>query len=215
MQMDLRVALLCLGGLASACSGGGGGGGAEGAKGPAGNLAPSISGTPPAVAVVGEFYSFTPAAQDPEGRAVSFAIRNKPPWATFRRSDGRISGTPEPSQIGSHIEIEITASDGSAEATLPAFSIDVFGRGDGSATLSWHPPTHNEDGSALEGLTGYRIHFGRHKRNLNRTIVLDNPGLTRYVIEGLTPAHWHFAMTSVDRDGVESSRSKTVSKRIG
>ncbi len=214
MQMELRAALLCLGLCVSACSGGGGGG-LDGGKGAVGNLAPSISGTPPAVAVVGEFYSFTPAAQDPEGRPVSFTIRNKPPWAKFRHSDGRISGTPEPSQIGSHIEIEIAASDGSMAAALPVFTIDVFGRGDGSATLSWHPPTQNEDGSSLTGLTGYRIHFGRHKRNLNRTIVLDNPGLTRYMIEGLTPAHWHFAMTSVNREGVESSRSRTVSKKIG
>ena len=44
--------------------------------------------------------------------------------------------------------------------------------------------------------------------------MLDNPGLTRYVIENLTPARWHFAMTSVNQDGVESPRTDTASKTI-
>jgi hypothetical protein len=165
------------------------------------------------VAVAGEFYSFTPTARDPEGRALTFSIQYKPPWATFRPSDGGLSGTPGPGQIGSHVEIAISASDGHSTAALPAFTVNVIGAGDGSATLSWYPPTQNEDGSALTNLSGYRIYYGRRKHDLDNTVVLDNPGLTRYVVEGLTPARWYFAMTSVSRDG-ESSRSKVVSKKV-
>jgi hypothetical protein len=163
--------------------------------------------------LAGESYHFTPTARDPEGHALTFSIRNKPPWASFRASDGRLSGTPAPDEIGSYIEIEISASDGQSVATLPAFTIDVVGAGDGSATLSWNPPTRNEDGSVLTDLSGYRIYYGRHKHDLDRTIVLDNPGLTRYVVEGLTPAHWYFAMTSVSRAG-EGSRSQVISKKV-
>ncbi len=45
--------------------------------------------------------------------------------------------------------------------------------------------------------------------------MLNNPGLTRYVVENLTPARWHFEMTSVNSDGVESQRTEASSKTIG
>lgn len=213
MQMDLRMALVCVGSLAAACSGGSGSGFRSGDS--TGNDPPVISGTPPAEAVVGEFYSFTPSAHDPEGRTLTFGIQYKPPWAEFDAKNGRLSGTPGPGQVGSHIEIAISASDGQSEVSLPAFAINVIGRGDGSATLSWYPPTENADGSVLTDLSGYRIYFGRHPRDLDNVLVLDNPGLSRYVVEGLTPRRWFFAMTSVNRDGIESSRSKVVSKKVG
>jgi hypothetical protein len=46
-------------------------------------------------------------------------------------------------------------------------------------------------------------------------IVLNNPGLMRYVVENLSPATWHFAMTSFNRRGRESRRSATVSRNVG
>ena len=84
----------------------------------------------------------------------------------------------------------------------------------GLVTLSWMPPTQNEDGSALHDLAGYRVYAGTSPDSLSRVIVLNNPGLTRYVVEYLTPAIWHFAMTSFNRDGLEGPRSAIVSKRI-
>jgi len=84
----------------------------------------------------------------------------------------------------------------------------------GSATLSWYPPTANADGSALGNLAGYRIYYGTSAQRLNRTIVIDNPGLTRYVVENLSSSKWHFAMTSYNADGKESERSVTVSKKV-
>jgi hypothetical protein len=211
MQKDLRAALVCLGGLAAACSGGGGGGTSDGAF---GNRPPVITGQPSNVAIVGETYSFTPNAHDPEGRPLKFTIRNRPPWAHFRKSDGRLWGRPGPDQLGTYVEIVISASDGESKSRLAAFEVDVVGRGEGSATLSWYPPTDNADGTPLTDLTGYRIYYGRHKRRLDRTIDLDNPGLTRYLVEGLPPGRWYFAMTSFNRKGVESRRSEVVSKRV-
>ena len=84
----------------------------------------------------------------------------------------------------------------------------------GAATLSWNPPTQNADGSQLGNLAGYRIYYGKRATRLDRYVDIDNPGLTRYMVENLAPARWHFAMTSVNLQGIESQRTKTVSKRV-
>lgn len=84
----------------------------------------------------------------------------------------------------------------------------------GSATLSWYPPTQNADGSTMSNLAGYRIYYGKSAKRLDQTIVIDNPGLTRYVVENLVPAKWYFTMTAVNASGKESERARPVSKKI-
>jgi hypothetical protein len=86
-------------------------------------MPPTISGTPPASLAVGQAYGFTPTASDPEGKPLTFAIANKPAWAAFSTSTGRLSGTP--TSAGTHTNIAIAVSDGTATATLAAFSITV------------------------------------------------------------------------------------------
>jgi hypothetical protein len=179
------------------------------------NRAPTISGAPTATVVEGEFYEFVPTAADPDGDTLEFSIARKPAWATFNRSTGRLSGTPNAEDVGNFTNIVITVTDGSASASLANFDITVDAIALGTATLSWNPPTENTDGTALLDLAGYRIYYGRNEGQLNRTIVINNPGLTRYVVENLAQANWYFAMTSVNTDGVESRRSSTVSKKIG
>jgi hypothetical protein len=178
------------------------------------NKAPTISGTPPPSVIKGEFYEFIPAAADPDGDTLQFTIARKPRWATFDGSTGRLSGTPEGEDVGNFTNIAISVSDGRATAALNAFDITVDQIALGAATLSWNPPSENVDGSTLTDLTGYRIYYGRSAEQLTRTVVLDNPGLTRYLVENLAPANWYFAMTSVNANGVESRRSPTVSKTI-
>ena len=85
----------------------------------------------------------------------------------------------------------------------------------GSVTVSWLAPAANTDGSALTNLRGYRIYYGRGASALDQAVVIDTTGLTRYVIEGLPPATWYFAMTSVNSQGVESARSVVASKQVG
>jgi hypothetical protein len=182
---------------------------------PAMNQAPTISGTPTRTVIEGEFYEFMPSASDVDGDTLEFAISRKPSWATFDRGTGRLFGTPGADEVGSFTNVAITVSDGQATAALAAFDITVDAIAMGSATLSWNPPTQNEDGTALTDLAGYRIYYGRDANQLGRMIAVDNPGLTRYVVENLAPARWHFTMTSVNSDGTESSRSPTVSKTIG
>jgi hypothetical protein len=168
-----------------------------------------------ATVIEGEFYEFVPSAADADGDALEFSITRKPAWASFDRASGRLSGTPAADDVGNFTNIAITVSDGDATAALGNFDITVDAIALGAATLSWNPPIENTDGTALMDLAGYRIYYGRSQDQLTRSVVIDNPGLTRYVIENLAQANWFFAMTSVNSDGVESRRSPTVSKTIG
>jgi hypothetical protein len=178
------------------------------------NRAPTISGSPPAAVVQNAAYSFAPTAVDPDGNALSFAISNKPSWATFSTSTGQLSGTPSAAQVGTYPNIVISVSDGSVTASLTSFSIQVVGTATGSATLMWTPPTQNTDGSPLTNLVGYKVYWGTSQGNLNNSATLNNPGIASYVVEQLTPATWYFSLTAVNGAGVESSFSNTASKRV-
>jgi len=93
------------------------------------NTPPTISGIPPAEAVAGQPYLFSPEADDPDsasGQQLRFAIANKPSWLTFDAITGRLSGTPTAGQAGLYEKIMIAVTDGvSPPATLPPFSIRV------------------------------------------------------------------------------------------
>ncbi len=182
---------------------------------PTTNMAPTISGTPPTSLVAGEFFEFIPTAEDADGDPLRFSVYHKPNWASFDQQTGRLWGTPEASDVGTFSGITIAAWDGLVTTSLDPFSITVDELALGSATLSWNPPTQNSDGSALNDLAGYKIYYGRDADSLGRTVVINNPGLTRYVIENLSADQWYFTMTSVNSDGVESGRSALVRKSIG
>jgi len=89
------------------------------------NRSPIISGSPPVSVVAGQYYSFKPKASDPEGKALRFSIVNRPAWASFNFSTGRLFGTPGAKHVGQYIDIRIGVSDGRKRASLPAFAIDV------------------------------------------------------------------------------------------
>jgi len=178
------------------------------------NNAPTITGSPPSSILQGQAYEYTPTASDADGDTLNFTVTRKPAWASFDRATGRLSGTPNSAAVGSYTNIGISVSDGRATAALANFSITVNQIGEGSATLSWTPPTANADGSTLTNLAGYHIYYGANRNVLNRSVALNNPGLTRYAVENLPRARWYFAMTSVNSRGVESRRSALVSKAI-
>lgn len=181
------------------------------------NTPPTISGTPPTTVVAGTAYTFTPTAADADGNPLTFSVQNLPSWATFSASTGRISGTPTASQVGTYSNIVISVSDGTASASLPAFAITVSAASSGttgSATLSWLPPTENEDGSALTNLAGYRIYYGTSAGALTTVITVSNPGVTRYVIENLSSGTWYFGIRAFTSSGAESAMSAIASKTI-
>jgi hypothetical protein len=178
------------------------------------NSAPTISGAPPTSVTAGQAYSFRPTASDPDGQTLTFSIANKPVWANFSTTNGTLSGTPTSSQVGTYSNIVITASDGSLSASLPAFSITVADVQNGSATLSWTPPTLNEDGTPLTNLKGYRIYYGTNSSSLGTMLDIPNPGVTSAVVENLSPATWYFAVKAYNTSNVESSLSNIASKAI-
>lgn len=180
------------------------------------NRAPVLSGTPATSVTAGSTYTFRPTGSDPEGRALTWSIANRPAWATFSTTSGVLSGTPTASNVGTYSNIVISASDGTNRTSLPAFNIAVVSAGSstGSATLSWTPPTQNTNGTALTNLAGYRIYYGTSPSSLTRTVQLSSAGLTRYVVSDLSAATWYFSIRAYTSTGGESASSSTVSKIV-
>ncbi len=181
---------------------------------PPSTSAPTISGSPATSVRVGSAYSFTPTARDPNGDRLTFSISNRPSWASFSTSTGRLSGTPTSAQVGTYSNIVIRVSDGRTTVSLPAFNIAVTDVSAGSATLTWTPPTRNADGSTLSNLAGYRIVYGTSPTSLNRTMEVRNPGISTYVVENLSPATYYFAVRAFTSTGTESANSNVASKVV-
>ncbi len=180
----------------------------------AANRAPVISGSPATQVVAGSGYSFTPTASDLDDQTLTFSVDGAPTWSTFNPGTGELSGTPGAGQVGLTEGIVITVSDGTAYASLPAFSLAVVQAATGSATVSWLPPTERTDGSALTNLDGYHIKYGTSPTALNQTITLNGAGLTSYTVEGLTPGNWYFGLIAFDTADVQSATSNIGSKTI-
>jgi len=178
------------------------------------NRAPTISGTPSTSVSVGALFSFQPTASDPDGNTLTFSITNKPAWATFSTSTGLLSGTPVAANVGSTTGIVITVSDGTATASLAAFSLAVVQVATGSATVSWTAPTTNTDGTALTNLSGFRVAYGQSSTNLSQSASVTNASISTYTINNLTAGQWFFAVYAVNSSGVESDVSNVASKTI-
>jgi len=188
--------------------GGSGSGGGTG-----GGAAPTIGGTPSSSISQDVTYSFAPTASDPEGDDLTFSIANKPDWAGFDTRTGVLSGTPGAGDVGDHPGIRVTVTDSVSEASLPAFTITVVGTATGSAMLSWTAPTQNEDGSTLDDLAGYRIHYGTSPGNYPNKVNIGS-GVTSYMVENLTPQTWYFVVTAFDTSLNHSEFSNTGSKTV-
>ena len=178
------------------------------------NRAPVISGTPGTSVVQGTAYSFQPTASDPDGDPLTFSIANRPSWATFSTTTGRLQGTPTASNVGAFNNIVISVSDGKTTTSRAAFNVTVLAVASGSATLSWTPPTTNTNGSPLTNLAGYRVHWGTAAGSYTNSVTLNNPGLTSYVVENLAPGTYYFVVSARNSSGVESAMSNSGSKTI-
>lgn len=204
--------------LLTGCGGGGGDDSSSNANPPTSstNAAPTMTGTPGSTAVVGQAYSFQPAATDADGDTLTYTVANLPSWASFDAQTGRITGTPTAAHVGSYANITVTVSDGQANASVGPFTITVsdVANASGSATLSWTPPTQNSDGTTLGNLSGYRVMYGRTSSNLDQTVNVDNASINRYVVENLSSGTWYFAVVAVNSAGVTSQLSNTASKTV-
>ena len=109
----------------------------------------------------------------------------------------------------------ISVSDGTNSVALPAFSIAANSVTLGSATLSWVAPTQNTDGSALTNLAGYRVLYGKTRGGpYESSVYINNPSVTRYVVEGLVPGTYYFVVTARNSAGVESGYSGEATRTL-
>src|SRR5690348_9057208 len=126
---------------------------------------PTISGTPAASIVAGNYYAFTPKASGPAGYKLTYSISGQPVWAGFNRLSGQLLGTPTAANVGKYSNIIIKVSDGVAAASLPAFSITVTAPSRLAPTISGTPATTVIAGShysftpKASGPTGYPLTF--------------------------------------------------------
>ena len=178
------------------------------------NISPTISGNPQPAVMMGDNYSFTPTASDPDGDTLTFTVQNLPSWASFDSANGSMIGHPSLGDVGLYSQIIITTSDGTDTASLSAFSVEVSQAALGSMTLSWTPPTQNTDGTALTDLAGYRIYFGLSQGNYPNRINIDTAGLSTYVVDNLIPDTYYVVATSVNTMGVESVYSNVAIKTV-
>jgi hypothetical protein len=178
------------------------------------NRPPVISGVPlPSVSVLLP-YVFQPTASDPDGDTLTFSIQNRPAWATFSTSTGRLSGTPGLADIALFEDITISVSDGTSTTSLPTFSLNVLQVALGSATVNWTPPTENTDGSALTDLAGFRIAYGLSPNDLSQSVLVNNPGATSYTVSNLAVGRWYFAVYAVNSRGLESDISNIADREL-
>jgi hypothetical protein len=132
----------------------------------------TISGTPASTAAVGSAYSFTPTVKDSlTGRTLAFNIVQKPSWATFSGTTGKLSGTPTAANVGKYANIGIAVNDGINAAVLTSFSITVQAATGGTTptsgiTISGTPASTVAVGSAYsftptvkDSLTGRTLAF--------------------------------------------------------
>jgi hypothetical protein len=175
---------------------------------------PTISGNPLTSVNVGSPYSFTPTASDPSGKTLTFSIQNQPAWASFNPANGALTGTPGAANAGTYSNIVISVSNGSASASLPAFSISVNQVSNGSAALTWTPVSQNTNGSVLTDLAGYRVHYGTSPNGMGTVVVLANPSLTNYLVTNLSSGTWYFGITAYTTTGIESSLSNVGQKTV-
>jgi tetrahydromethanopterin S-methyltransferase subunit B len=173
------------------------------------NAPPTISGTPTTSIAAGAAYTFTPTAADANGDPLTFTIQNKPAWATFTTTNGRLSGT---AVAGTYANIIISVSDGVSTTALAALTITVTTTG--SATLNWTAPNTNTDGSALTDLAGFKIYYGNSSSALNQTVTVPGAGANTSTIPGLTSGTYYFAMTAYSTANIESSITNPVSMTV-
>jgi len=182
----------------------------------AANTAPTISGSPVGSVVAGNSYSFQPTATDADGDALSFSITNKPVWASFDATSGRLSGTPDNGDAGTYSGVQISVSDGSETASLAAFSITVEAAQAevGGFTLNWTAPTTRADGAplSLADIDGYHIYLGNSPGNYSDMIdVADGTAQSANVID-LPVGTYYLVMTTYDNTGLESAYSGEIAK---
>jgi hypothetical protein len=171
----------------------------------------TMSGSPATSDATGEAYSFVPTTSNTGGGTLTFSIANKPAWASYDTATGALTGTPSSAQAALYSNIQLSVSNGSASASLPAFSINVTA---GFANLKWSAPTENTDGTPLTDLSGYTIYYGTNPDEMTQTIAVPAASTTTYWVNNLSSGTYYFAVAANASDGTQSVLSMVESKAV-
>ena len=184
----------------------------------ANNTPPTISGSPATSVEANSAYSFEPLASDQDGDSLSFSITNRPSWAQFNTSTGRLAGTPGNSDSGATGNIQISVSDATETVSLPAFSITVNGTDTptGAVTLNWTAPVARTDGSpiAMSEIAGFTVHYGTSEGSHPNRLNVDDGSATSATIADLQLGTYYLVVTTRDDAGRESGDSSEVAKVV-
>jgi hypothetical protein len=185
------------------------------------NQAPTIGGTPPTSVDTGTDYRFIPVVNDEDGDALNFSVVNLPSWAQFDSNNGTLSGIPGVQDVGDYNSIQINVSDGTETVSLVAFSISVNRAEEvvaetGSMSLVWSAPATRTDGSPLNlsDISGYYIHVGTTRENLQMYLDVNQGDIDRYTIDNIEIGDYFVAVTVYDRTGNTSDLSNIVRKSV-
>jgi hypothetical protein len=177
----------------------------------------ALTGAPATSVAVGQSYLFQPKVTQ-GGGVVTFKVQGQPTWATFDPDTGVLTGKPTAANVGTTGGITITGTNGSSSASIGPFAIVVKAQPTtpttGSASLSWMPPTENTDGTPVTDLAGYHIYYGTSASQMTSTITIAGAAETSYVVAGLVPGTYYFAVVAYNTAGVDSPQSNVGSKTI-
>ena len=168
--------------------------------------------------IASDSYSFKPGATDADDDVLSFAIANKPAWASFNSSTGRLNGVPAEGDVGEYKNIVITVSDGADTASLAAFNIQVQANtvATGNLDLNWTAPVARADGTplSLADIDGFRIYYGESEGQYTESVEITDGTAQSATVTGIPVGSYHIVMTTYDMDGRESGYSSSVIKSV-
>lgn len=81
-------------------------------------------------------------------------------------------------------------------------------------TLSWTPPTQNEDGTALTDLDGYRVYQSQTQGGPYTQIADIEETTASYIVQALTSGTYYFVTTAYNASGVESQYSNEATHTV-
>jgi hypothetical protein len=111
---------------------------------------PQIAGNPGKDAKEGEAYVFQPTASDPDGQKLEYGIINRPSWAKFDPSTGRLAGTPPKGSAGTYANVGISVTDGANTASIPPFTITVAAPSNTAPKISGTPAASVQVGQVYD-----------------------------------------------------------------
>jgi hypothetical protein len=123
-----------------------------------------------------------------------------------------VSGSETTGPLTTSSTYTLTCS-GAGGSTVQSATVTVTAAANnGTATLSWTPPTEDTDGGTLTPLSGYTVFYGTSPSSLTQSVFASGADITSYTVTGLSKGTWYFAVAANALDGTQSSMSNVASK---